>query len=107
MDCIFCKIARKEVSAEMLYEDDDIFVIKDIHPKSPVHLLVIPKKHIESIKEIKGEDKEILSKLLLTAKKVAEEKGLDYYQLRINVGRGAGQEIGHLHMHLNSDAVRS
>jgi histidine triad (HIT) family protein len=106
-DCVFCKIAKKEVLAEMLYEDDGIFVIKDIHPKFPVHLLVIPKVHIESIKEIKDEHKELLGKLILIAKKVAEQKNLDFYQLHFNVGRGAGQIIDHIHMHLNSDAVRS
>lgn len=106
-DCIFCKIAKKEAPAKMLYEDDEIFVIKDTHPKFPVHLLVIPKMHIESIKEIKNEHGKLLGKLILTAKKVAEQKNLDFYQLHFNVGRGAGQIISHIHMHLNSNAIRS
>lgn len=105
--CIFCNIANKTEKANIEYEDNDFIVIKDIHPKAPVHLLIIPKKHIESVKEAKEEDKELLGSLILLAKKIAEQKGLDYYKLDFNVGRGAGQEIGHIHMHLKSDAIRS
>jgi len=103
MDCIFCKIINKELPTEIIFENNNIIVIKDVNPKSKTHLLVIPKKHIESIKEIKEEDKELMGELLITARKVAEEKELDNYQLHINVGHGAGQIIDHIHMHLNSN----
>ncbi|MDP2909659.1 MAG: HIT domain-containing protein [bacterium] len=104
--CIFCDIIAKKEKAEIEYEDDEFIVIKDIYPKSPVHLLIIPKKHVESVKEAGNEDEKLLGKLLLTAKKVAEQKKLDYYNLKINVGRGAGQAIDHIHMHLESNAIR-
>lgn len=103
MDCIFCKIINKELPTEVIFENNNIIVIKDVNPKSKTHLLVIPKKHIESIKEIKEEDKELMGELLITARKVAEKKKLDNYQLHINVGHGAGQIIDHIHMHLNSN----
>ncbi|OGZ28091.1 MAG: hypothetical protein A2427_03435 [Candidatus Nealsonbacteria bacterium RIFOXYC1_FULL_40_7] len=105
--CIFCKIANKEENSDIVFEDQDMIVIKDIHPKSPTHLLIIPKKHINSVKDAGEEDVLLLGKLILTAKKVAGQKGLDYYNLKINTGRGAGQLIDHIHMHLESNAIRN
>ena len=102
MDCIFCKIINKEKPADFLYEDDKVIVIKDINPKAPVHLLIIPKKHILSVEEIGLGDRELMGDLILTAKKIAKEKNLNSYKLLINVGRNAGQIIDHLHMHLLS-----
>ena len=100
MSCIFCKIINKQESSEILYENDKFIVIKDINPKAPVHLLIIPKKHIPSVKEIGQEDKELLGELILVAKEFAEQKGLKGYKLIINVGREDGQIIDHLHLHL-------
>lgn len=102
MDCIFCKIINKEKPADFLYEDDKVIVIKDINPKAPVHLLIIPKKHIPSVEEVGLEDRELMGDLILTAKNIAKEKNLNSYKLLINVGRSAGQIIDHLHMHLLS-----
>jgi len=102
MDCIFCKIIEGKIDSEKIFENDRVIVIKDINPLTPVHLLVIPKKHIESIKEIEEEDKELMGELFLVAKKVAEEKGLKGYKLGVNVGREGGQIVDHIHMHLLS-----
>lgn len=104
MECIFCKIVQKEIPSEIVYENDQIVVFKDINPKAPIHLLVVPKKHIESIQTLTEEDKELIGEIFLTAKKVAED--LDFasngYKLLFNVGRGAGQLIEHLHLHILS-----
>lgn len=100
MDCIFCKIINKQESSEILYENDRFIVIKDINPKASVHLLIIPKKHISSLKEVGQEDKELLGELILVARELAEQKGLKGYKLIINVGREGGQIVEHLHLHL-------
>jgi len=99
-NCVFCKIIKKEVSSDIVYEDDKIIAIKDINPKAPVHLLIIPKKHIPSVDHLRIEDKTLMGEIILTAKKIAKEKDLKGYKLIINVGRGAGQLIDHLHLHL-------
>ena len=102
MDCIFCKIINKEKESDIIYEDDKIIVIKDINPKALVHLLIIPKKHIPSVKEVEIEDKALMGEIILAAQKIAREKNLKGYRLSINVGREAGQIVDHLHMHLMS-----
>lgn len=101
-NCIFCKIGRKELSADVLFEDDNYVVFKDINPKAPVHLLIIVKTHIISITDIKEEDRNLLGGLLLLAKKIAKDNNLESggYKLVFNVGRGGGQVIDHLHLHL-------
>lgn len=98
--CIFCRIANKEIPAGILYEDEDILVFPDIRPKAPVHLLLIPKKHIQTLQDVEENDRELMGRLLLTAQKVAREKRLKGYRLQMNVGREGGQEIDHLHLHL-------
>ncbi|HOK00395.1 MAG TPA: histidine triad nucleotide-binding protein [Candidatus Pacearchaeota archaeon] len=100
MDCLFCKIINKEVSSDIIYEDDKFLAFKDINPKAPIHFLIIPKKHITSINHLQEEDKMLIGELIFLAKKIAEEKNLDGYQLHINVGRNGGQIIDHLHLHL-------
>jgi histidine triad (HIT) family protein len=102
MDCLFCKIANKEVPAEIVYQDDKIVVFKDINPKAPTHLLIIPKKHISSVDHVELQDKELMGELILVAQKIARGKKLKGYRLQINVGRPAGQIIDHLHLHLLS-----
>ena len=100
MQCIFCKIANKETPAEIVYEDEKILAFKDIKPQAPIHLLIIPKKHIPSVDHVEIEDKTLMGELILVAQKIAKEKKLEGYKLQINVGRTAGQVIDHLHLHL-------
>lgn len=102
MACIFCQIINKEKPSDILYEDNNVIVIKDINPRAPVHLLIVPKKHIVSVNEAGNEDKELMGDLILTAQKLAKEKNLKGYKLMINVGRAAGQLVDHLHIHLLS-----
>ncbi len=102
MDCLFCKIANKEVSSEIVYEDDKFVAFKDIAPKAPTHFLIVPRKHIASIDHVEIEDKTLMGELILVAQKIAREKSLKGYKLLINVGRGGGQIIDHLHLHLLS-----
>jgi len=101
-NCIFCKISKKEAPADILYEDSSVIVFKDIAPKTPMHLLIVPKKHIVNINHIEVEDKEIVGNLFIVAKKIAKENGIDKkgYRLIFNVGRDAGQMVDHLHLHL-------
>jgi histidine triad (HIT) family protein len=99
--CIFCKILNKELPADIIYEDEKILAFKDIHPKAPIHILIIPKDHIISVDHLKEENKELIGELILAAKKIAEMKGLSTgYKLTINVGKDGGQEVDHLHLHL-------
>lgn len=98
--CVFCDIIKKNIDADTVYEDNEIIAINDINPKAPIHILIIPKKHIESIKEIEEVEKELLFKVIHTAKTVAEKKSLNGYKLIFNVGKEGGQVIDHLHLHL-------
>lgn len=101
MDCVFCKIAGNKVSAEKIVaEDDQVMAFNDIHPKAPVHILVIPKEHIQSIAHLENNHSDVLAKLIYTAKKIAADNGLKGYKLVFNVGREGGQVIDHLHLHL-------
>lgn len=101
-NCIFCKIVNKEIPSEFVYEDENLIVFKDIRPQAPVHLLIVPRKHIRSINDLKPEDQEIAGKMLLAASKVAEIAGVarSGYKLGFHVEKGGGQEVFHLHMHL-------
>ena len=100
MECIFCKIAAGEAPSETVFEDAWVRVFKNIHPKAPVHLLVIPKAHIESIAHLEADHNDIIAKLIFAAKDAAHELGLTGYKLAFNVGRDGGQVIDHLHLHL-------
>jgi len=100
MDCLFCRIAKNEIPSEIVHEDSDVKVFKDIHPKAPVHLLVIPKVHIQSIAHLEDDHNDIIAKLVYTAKKVAQDQGLRGYKLLFNVGKEGGQVIDHLHLHI-------
>ena len=101
-ECLFCKIIKREIPSERVFENEKVLVIKDIHPKAEVHLLILPKKHIASVNHLGGEDKELMGELILTAQEIAKEKKLTGYKLIINVGREGGQLIDHLHLHLLS-----
>jgi histidine triad (HIT) family protein len=100
-DCIFCKIIAGEIPSRKVYEDDDVFVFHDIHPFARVHLLIIPKAHIASLAECGAEHEKILGKMLALAPKLAREQGLDGgFKTLINTGRGGGQEVFHIHIHV-------
>ncbi len=99
-ECIFCKIIKKELKADIVFEDESIIAFNDINPKAPVHILIVPKKHIESIIKMKESDKEIIAELIWRAKELAEERGLEGYKLVFNCGKKGGQEIDHIHLHL-------
>jgi len=100
--CVFCKIAKKEIPADIVYEDKDIIAFRDLHPIAPVHILVIPKKHIASVTDISEEDTMLMGKLVAAAKKIAEDLKIskDGYKLLIRVGEHGGQEVEHVHLHL-------
>ena len=102
MDCIFCKVISGELPGKFVYRDEDIVVISDIAPKAPVHLLAIPKKHIDSVIHIDEGDKELMGRMILVANTVAKEAGLheNGYKILINNGSRAGQIVFHLHMHI-------
>ena len=97
-DCIFCKIINGDFNTEFLYENDKLVVFKDINPKAPVHLLVVPKLHVPSLNEL--DDKELLGDLLMGVKEVTKKIGLKSYRTQINTGKEAGQEVFHLHIHI-------
>jgi histidine triad (HIT) family protein len=101
-DCIFCKIINKQIPTEFLYEDDQLIVFKDINPLAPIHLLLIPKKHIRSINDLEDSDATIISDLIMTAKEMAEKMSVNKsgYRLFFNTEKGGGQEVFHLHLHL-------
>ncbi len=100
MDCLFCNIASGAIPSETVFEDESVRVIKDIHPKAPVHLLVLPKVHVESIAHLGDDHADMIARLIYAAKRVAREQGLRGYKLVFNVGREAGQVIDHLHLHI-------
>ncbi|MBI3458773.1 HIT domain-containing protein [Candidatus Azambacteria bacterium] len=103
-DCIFCKIIKGELPGDFVYKNDSVAVFKSIKPSAPIHLLVVPQinRHIGSINDLEEGDRAIVSELFLVAKKVAKDFNLDQtgYKLVFNVGRGGGQLIDHLHLHL-------
>lgn len=100
MDCIFCKIAKKEIAADIIFENDQVMAFKDIRPSAPIHVLIVPKEHIQSIAHLEGNHRDILAALIYTAKDLAEKQDLKGYKLVFNVGREGGQIIDHLHLHL-------
>ncbi len=106
-DCIFCKVINKETESTTLFENDNVIVIKDIYPKAPVHLLIIPKKHIKSVKELEEQDKELMGELFLIAKKIGEQENLESYKLEVNTGREAGQTTSTCIYLVNKYAIRN
>lgn len=102
MDCLFCRIMEHKASAKIIHEDETAVVIEDIHPQSPVHLLVLPRKHLPSLKEATADDEALLGHLFLLAAQVARERGLESkgYRTVINNGVWAGQSVFHLHVHM-------
>lgn len=102
--CIFCKIVRGELPATKVFEDDDVIVFHDIHPIAAVHLLIIPKLHVESLGECETGHAALLGKMLLLGARLAREHGLeDGFRTMINTGEGGGQIVFHLHFHMFGD----
>ena len=101
-DCIFCSIVKKEAECDIVYEDQDSLAFTDINKQAPIHTLVIPKRHIRSLAEIKDADLPIIGHLFDVANKVAEQKGISKkgYRLVINCGIESGQSVWHLHIHI-------
>ncbi len=101
-DCIFCKIIEKEILAEFLYEDDLVAAFTDAHPIAPVHILIIPKTHIESIADLKDNDEKLAGRMIMAAKNLAEKEGIaqNGYKLLFRVRQHGGQEVPHIHLHL-------
>jgi histidine triad (HIT) family protein len=101
-DCLFCKIANGQMDTEFLYENDRLVVFRDINPHAPVHLLIVPKRHIRSINDITEKDGSILSEMTMVAQEMAKKENVNLsgYKLLYNVEKGGGQVIFHLHLHL-------
>ncbi|MCF8052288.1 MAG: histidine triad nucleotide-binding protein [Desulfobacterales bacterium] len=101
-ECLFCRIAEGRTDTKLMFEDDTLVVFKDIHPHAPVHLLVVPKKHIRSVNDLGQEDGPIVAHLISVARDMARQQGIDRsgYKLLFNVESGGGQVIFHLHLHL-------
>lgn len=101
-DCVFCKIASGEASTRILYRDESVTAFPDIHPLAPTHLLIIPNKHIASVNDLEPDDEYLMGHLILTARQLAREQGIDEsgYRLITNTGVNGGQTVFHLHLHL-------
>lgn len=100
-DCIFCQIIAGEAQADKVYETDDVLAFRDIDPKAPVHVLIVPKKHIARIADVEPGDQDVMGALMLAAKEIAEHEGVaDGFRLITNNGRRAGQSVFHIHLHL-------
>ncbi len=103
MDCLFCKIASGEIPAKKVFEDEVAIAFHDIHPQAPVHLLIVPRKHVSSLAQLESteEDKTLLGNLLDSARRIAAEQHLAHgYRTVINTGQDGGQTVDHLHLHL-------
>lgn len=102
MDCIFCKIAQGEIPSNKVYEDEDVLAFHDLNPEAPVHILVIPKKHITNLETATAEDQMLLGKIMLTIQQIAREQGIAEtgYRVVSNIGAQGGQTVMHMHFHL-------
>ncbi|MFZ9642953.1 MAG: histidine triad nucleotide-binding protein [Candidatus Methylopumilus sp.] len=99
-DCIFCKISKGEIPSKKIFEDEDLIVFHDIHPIAPVHFLIVPKLHLDSLASADQSHQELLGKMLLLAPKLATDQGLKGFRTMINTGREGGQEVFHIHIHV-------
>ena len=102
MDCLFCKIISGEIPSEKVYEDEYVYAFNDISQTAPIHVLIVPKKHISTINDIEDQDAELIGRIYLAAKKIAKEKGIDEegYRVITNCNKMAGQTVFHIHYHL-------
>lgn len=101
-DCIFCRIAAGEIPANIVYQDEDVLAFRDLNPQAPVHVLIIPRRHIATLNDVAPEDVQLLGRLLLAAKMVAEQEGLAEagYRTVVNCNADGGQTVFHVHVHL-------
>ena len=100
--CIFCKIIKKEIPSTIIYEDDKVIAFNDVNPAAPIHILVVPKKHIETLLEVSDEDNELISYVYQIINKIAKEKGFanNGFRVIVNCGKDSGQEVMHIHFHV-------
>jgi histidine triad (HIT) family protein len=101
-DCLFCKIARREIPASVVYEDERVIAFNDISPQAPTHVLIVPKRHVATLNDLSTEDDRLVGELVRRAAAIAREKGLSEagYRTLFNTNRGAGQTVFHIHLHL-------
>lgn len=101
-DCLFCKIRDGEIQGDIVFENDDVLAFNDVNPQAPVHVLIIPKKHISTVNDMDAGDEAIMGKLFSVAKMIAAQQGVadDGYRLVVNCNEKAGQTVFHIHMHL-------
>ncbi len=101
-DCIFCKIIDRQIASDIVYEDDEVLAFNDITPQAPVHVLIIPKKHVSSVNELADSNADVIGTLVIRAKQLARERGIDEsgYRLVINCNAQGGQTVFHIHLHL-------
>jgi histidine triad (HIT) family protein len=102
MDCIFCKIVNGEIPSDSVYQDEEIIAFRDINPQAPVHIVIIPRKHIASLSDLSQGDSALVGRMVLVANKLAKEEGIAEkgYRVVINCGKEGGQLVPHLHLHL-------
>ncbi len=99
-DCLFCKIAKKEIPSEIVFESDDVLAFRDINPQAPVHILVVPKLHISTLEEIDENNSSLIGKLIHAASQIAKNSKLEGYRLVLNCREISGQSVFHIHCHL-------
>ncbi len=99
-ECIFCNIANGESPATIVFQDREVVAFNDIQPKAPLHMLIVPREHIQSIAHLEADHSDVIARLIYTAKHIATAQGLKGYKLVFNVGREGGQAVDHLHLHL-------
>lgn len=102
MDCVFCSIVQKKIPATIVYQDDNIIAFDDIHPRAPIHKLIIPRKHIATINDVAEHDQLLVGQMVYIAKQLAKENNIeqDGYRLVFNCNANAGQDVFHIHLHL-------
>lgn len=102
MDCLFCKIVHGDIPASLVFESEDLLAFRDIQPQAPTHILIIPKKHIATVNDITDSEEQLVGRMVLAAKAIAQDEGLEKagYRLVFNVNSGGGQAVYHIHLHL-------
>lgn len=102
MDCVFCSIIKRQIPADIVFENDQVLAFRDINAQAPVHILIVPKKHIKGLNDVAGADQELLGEIQLAARAIARKEGVDVdgYRLIANCGPAAGQAVFHLHYHV-------
>lgn|SRR3989338_679653 len=100
--CVFCNISRGKIKTDFIFQDEEIMAFDDINPSAPIHILIVSRKHLISVKDLADGDKDLAGRIILKARDIALKKNLDGYKLIFNVGRTGGQIVDHLHLHLLS-----